>query len=134
MSAPVSEQSTAFSGQSGQEDQRTDLQGLLGKVNVLDGEQARAERRHSPMPHDGGAGGGQDIRQEGERPRCHQHDVWVVLGVQQVDLQTLSVQSCSAGMIALLKIPGVGEDRCSAKNKCIRSLLAIEKGIHPVAI
>ena len=63
------------------------LQRLLCKVDVLDGQQARAEGWHSAMPHDGGAGGRQHICQEGNRTGCQQHDIRVVLRIQQVHLK-----------------------------------------------
>ena len=63
------------------------LQRLLSQVNVFDGEQAGAEGWHSAMPHDGGAGGWQHICQEGDCPRCQQHDVRVVLRIQQLHLK-----------------------------------------------
>ena len=63
------------------------LEGLLREVDVLDGEQAGAEGGHCAMPHDGGARRRQHIRQEGDGAGGQEHDVRVVLGVQQVHLQ-----------------------------------------------
>lgn len=63
------------------------LQRLLGEVDVLDGEQARTEGRHGTVAHYGGAGRGQHVRQEGQRTRRQQHDVRIVLRVQQVHLR-----------------------------------------------
>lgn len=59
------------------------LQGLLGEVDVLYGEQARTETRHRLVVHDGGAGGREHVRQVRQRARRQQHQVGVVLRVQQ---------------------------------------------------
>ena len=67
---------------------RAHLEGLLCEVDVLDGEQARAEGGHGAVAHDGGARRRQHVRQEGDGARGQQHDVGVVLGVQQVDLRS----------------------------------------------
>ena len=60
---------------------------MLRQIDVLNVQQALAENGHRPVAHDGRAGGGQHICQEGERPRSQNHDVRVVVRLQQLDLR-----------------------------------------------
>lgn len=62
------------------------LERLLRQVNVLDIQQALTERLDCPMAHNRGAGGGQDVSQEGQGSSRQQHDVWIVVYLEQIDL------------------------------------------------
>ena len=65
----------------------TNLKGLLGEVDVLDGEQAGAEDGHGPVPRDGAARRRHRVCHEGQRTRREQHHVGVVLRVEEPDLR-----------------------------------------------
>jgi len=73
----------------------THLQGLLCQIDVLDVEQALAQGRHPPVPDDGGAGGGQVVCQVRQGACRQQHDVRIVVSLQQADLQPRSPLSVS---------------------------------------
>mmetsp|Transcript_5126 Transcript_5126/g.18736 ORF Transcript_5126/g.18736 Transcript_5126/m.18736 type:complete len:1950 (-) Transcript_5126:161-6010(-) len=59
------------------------LQRLFGQVNVLNIEQSRAERGQAIVVHHGRARGGQHVHEMGQGPGRQEHDVRIVLVVEQ---------------------------------------------------
>jgi hypothetical protein len=63
------------------------LEGLFSEVDVLDVEETLAQGRYPAVPHDGGTRAGQIVGQVSQRAGSQQHDVWVVVSLEQADLQ-----------------------------------------------